>query len=288
MLAGYTRRAQASPATFVTALPVAQNQALVRINAQPAFGSNGYRKLQFPVNIGYGITPNWALFINVNQGMLSLDNDPSTGGVADPLVFIRNTLFKIDKPDSTFRIAPLAGLYLPAGSNGQTSQGSLEPGQLQSGSGTVDPYAGVTSSYNTLRYGAALDATWRDNPVASSGYSPGSQFRADGQTELTLIPFHFPEEGLPTILVLSLEANYAQTASSHQNGVFSHPSGSKTFDQDAILELATLHWEVGGGVQIPVMQDFESPSPVKEHVGYYTFFEYYLSMPSWRHRRRGR
>lgn len=286
LLAGCSRPALASPATFVTALPVAQNQALVRINAQPTFGSNGYRSWQFPINIGYGVTPNWAFFMNVNQSLLSLDNNPSTGGSGDLLLFIRNTLFKIDKPRSTFRIAPLAGLFLPTGNNGETFNGNLAPGELQSGSGTVDPYVGVTSGYNTPVYGGALDATWRYNPVASSGYSPGSQFRADGQTEIKLLPLHLPEEGLPNILVLSVEANYVQTASSYQNRVFSGPSRSKTFSQDAILELATLHWEVGGGVQIPVMQSFESPTPVKQHVAYYTFFEYYLSTPNWRHKRK--
>lgn len=282
----HTSLAVAAPGTFVTALPVAQNQVILRFNVQPLFGSSGYSSIQVPINIGYGISPKLAFFVNVNQGILSLDNSPSTGGVGDALVYVRETLFKVDKPRSTFRIAPLAGFSLPTGSNQQSADGNLLPGELQSGSGTIDPYVGMTSGYNTPLFGAALDATWRYNPVASSGYSPGSQFRADGQAEVRLAPVHLPKEGLPNLLVLSLEANYAQTASSHQDGAFTGPSRSKTFSQDALLEFATLRWEVAGGVQMPELQDFASPSPVKERVGFYTFFEYYLSVPDWRHKGR--
>lgn len=284
LLGAFASDAWAAPATFVTALPVAQNQALVRFNAQPAFGSKGYSNVQFPVNIGYGLTPKWTLFANVNQGFTALDNNPSTGGSGDLLFFVRNTLFKLDKPKSTFRIAPLAGLYIPTGDNRQTSHGSLAPGPLQTGSGTADPYVGITSGYNTVRYGAALDTTWRYNPVAHSGYSPGNQLRSDAQMEVTLLPLHLPNEGLPSLFILSLEANYAQSSDSRLNRVGS-PSASKTFSQDAIFEIATLHWEVGAGAQFPVMQDFVSAPASKQHTGYYAFFEYYLSTPSWHHKR---
>lgn len=283
---GASRQAMAAPGTFVTALPVAENQALVRFNVQPLFGSNGYSNLQLPVNIGYGVTPRWALFMNINQGFLSLNHQPTTAGSGDTLIFIRNTLFKIDKPDSTLRVAPLAGLYLPTGSNQQRLSGSLAPGELQSGSGTVDPYVGVTSGFNTPSIGAALDATWRYNPLASSGFSPGDQFHADGEFEFRVAPLHLPEEGMANPIVLSLEANYVQTASSRKDGAFSGPSSSKTLASDAILELATLHWELAGGLQMPILRDFASPNSAREHIGFYAFYEYYLAMPDWHHRRK--
>ncbi len=280
----------AAPATFVTALPVAQDQLLLRFNAQPRLGSKGYKSFQFPVNIGYGVSPNWALFINVNQGFTSLQSSTSStstltnGGWGDSLLFMRNTLFKLDRPRSTFRIAPLAGLYLPTGSNHVTIAGQLEPAPLQPGSGTFDPYAGITVGYNGLRFGAAGDVTYRLNPLTTVGYSPGSRFKSDGQVEARLLPVHLPEEGLPELLILSVESNYEQDAGSHTSGAYNTQSSSKSFKQDAILELATLHWELGAGVQIPLLQDFASPAATREHGGGYVFFEYYLATPSWRHR----
>ncbi len=274
----------ASPATFVTALPVAKNQGLFRFNAEPGFGPSGYRSLQFPVNFAYGATPNWSLFITANQGILSLDHNPSTFGAGNTVVFVRNTLFKIDKPRSTFRIAPLAGASLPTGQNRYMVNGTLAPGSLQSGSGTVDPYAGVTFGYNNSLFGAAWDATYLHNPAASAGFTPGSQFDADGEMEIRLFPFHLPEEGLPSNLVLSIEGNYQDQGISHVNGLPTVASANKTYKQDAIFEWATLHWEFGAGEQISVMQDYETPHPIAQHSRTYIFLEYYVSMPSWRRR----
>jgi hypothetical protein len=274
----------ASPATFVTALPVAKDQGLVRFNAEPGFGTSGYRSVQFPVNFAYGATPSWSLFITANQGILSLDHNPSNFGAGNTVIFIRNTLFKIDKPRSTFRIAPLAGASLPTGQNRYMVNGTLAPGSLQSGSGTVDPYAGVTSGYNNSFFGAALDATYLDNRVASVGYTPGSQFDMDGEIEFRVFPFHLPEEGLPSNVALSIEGNYQDQGTSHVNGLPAAASANKTYKQDAILEWAHLHWELGAGEQISVMQHFETPHPIAQHSRTYIFLEYYLSMPSWRRR----
>jgi len=106
----------ASPATFVTALPVATDQLLVRFNVQPIFSTMGSYGVQFPVNIGYGFTSRWALFVNTNQGFGAASSatpqgprELSSAGLGDLAAYARFTLFKIDKPKSTFRIAPLAG-----------------------------------------------------------------------------------------------------------------------------------------------------------------------------------
>lgn len=284
VLAFVSRSASASPATFVTALPVARNQGLFRFNAQPALGSSGYRSLQFPVNFAYGITPTWSLFVTANQGFLWLDNYPSTGGMGNTLVFIRKTIFKIDKPRSTFRIAPLAGASLPTGQNQNVVNGSLAPGSLQSGSGTVDPYEGITAGYDNSRFGAAWDATYLYNPAASTGYTPGSEFDTDGQIEFRLIPLQLPREGLPSELWISIEANYRDLGASSVNKLPTVGSANKTYKQDGIFEWATLHWEIGAGEQFFVMQDYETPHPIATHSRTYLFFEYYVSMPRW-HRR---
>jgi hypothetical protein len=282
----------ASPATFVTALPVAKDQLLVRFNAQPTFSTRGFHGVQFPVNIGYGATSRLAVFVNVNQGFGSLTGitplgpiELSSAGPGDVVSYARYTLFKIDKPRSTFRIAPLAGAFIPTGDNDLRGPNGLLPRALQTGSGTLDPYVGVTMGYNTLRWGMAADSTFRKNPVASRGLSPGDQFRADVQFEYKLYPLHMPEEGLPKLLVLSIESNYAHDWKDHADGVISANSGGNTLKQDAILEISTLHWQVGMGAQLPVMQDLAGTGRMRQRTGFFLFFEYYLAAPNWRHRR---
>jgi hypothetical protein len=280
------RIAMASPATFVTALPVAGDQLLIRFNMQPMFSTGGFFGMQFPVNIGYGLTSRWTLFVNVNQGFGSLTQDTAAGprrlgaaGFGDTVAYARYTLLAIDKPKSTFRIAPLAGAFVPTGSNSLSGSGGLLPGSLQTGSGTLDPYFGVAMGYNTVHWGMAMDSTYREDPAAALGISPGSEYRADAQVEFALYPIHLPEEGLPKVLVLSIESNYVHDARDRVNGALSPGSGGDMLKQDAVLELAALHYQVGAGAQIPVMQNLNGPAGVKERMGFFVFFEYYLAAP---------
>ena len=230
-----TTVAMASPATFVTALPVAKDQLLVRLNAQPTFSTQGFYGVQFPVNMGYGLTSRWALFLNVNQGFGSMTgvtplgpSNLSSAGPGDMVSYARYTLFKIDKPKSTFRIAPLAGAFIPTGENSLHGPQGLLPKALQTGSGTLDPYFGVTMGYNNVRWGMALDSTYRTNPVTRYGISPGDQYRGDAQFEYKLYPFHMPEEGLPKLLLLSVESNYVHDGKDHLNGVVPANSGGRS------------------------------------------------------------
>lgn len=285
-------RLAASPATFVTALPVATDQLLVRFNFQPIFGTSGFTGLQFPVNIAYGFSPKLALFTTANEGAGWLTQaapagpmNASAGGAGDLLFFARYTLLRIDKPKSTLRIAPLVGAFFPTGDNALHGQTGLLPGSLQTGSGTVDPYMGVTMGYNNSRWGLAADTTYRHNPVANQGVSPGSELRIDAQFELRVIPMHLPEEGNPKVLWLSIETNYVQDLTSGINGVPVASSGGKALKQDVILEWTTLHWQLGVGGQVPFMQDLPGVGRIREHSGAFVFFEYYLAAPQWRHRR---
>src|SRR5579859_945716 len=79
LLALTASTAIASPATFVTALPVARDQLLVRFNFQPTFATQNFTGVQLPVNIGYGLTSRWALFLNLNQGFGSLTQTTPQG-----------------------------------------------------------------------------------------------------------------------------------------------------------------------------------------------------------------
>ena len=278
-----------SPATFVTALPVARDQLLVRFNAQPTFATRSFSGVQFPINVGYGLTSRWALFANVNQGFGSLSGTMAvnktrldSAGAGDMATYARVTVFKVDKPKSTFRIASIGGAFLPVGGNDLRGPQGLLPKALQTGSGTFDPYFGVTMGYNTVRWGMAMDSTYRKNFVSDTGISPGSQFRSDGQVEYKILPIHMPEEGLPWLLIISFESNYVHDEKDRVNGVSSANSGGNILRQDAVFEISTLHWQIGMGAQVPVMQDLAGTARMKQRSGLFLFFEYYLAAPNWR------
>lgn len=284
MLAANPRAAQASPATFVTALPVAQSQVLFRFNWNTVYGGQSFTGLQFPLDLAYGLNARWTIFTTYTPMYGSIETQtPSgreataAGGMGDTLAFIRYTLFSRDSPKSTLRIAPLGGLFLPSGSNTLHNASGLLPGPVQTGSGAVAPYGGVAFGLNNAVYGFAADSTIRANPITQAGVSPGDQFRADGQAELRLTPITLPDYGLPDELWVSIEENYQHDALSHTAGRISPGTGGQSFYQDAVLEFATLHYEVGAGLQIPLWQDPNSRADVSEKRQVLFFTEYYFS-----------
>jgi len=106
------RIAWASPATFVTALPVALDQILARVDADTALVESNLVYAQFPVSVALGATSSLALFATFQQGFTSLDQNGQTStssGPRDTLLFARYTLYKRDRPKTTLRLAPLAG-----------------------------------------------------------------------------------------------------------------------------------------------------------------------------------
>lgn len=274
----------ASPATFVTALPVAKNQILARFNWDPTFSTEDLSSYQFPFDLAYGITGRWTVFTtfslshsSMNVSHISPADHLTSGGWDDTLAFVRYTLFSVDKPASTFRIAPLVGLFLPTGDNGLHNSSGLFPQSLQTGSGSVDPYGGVAVGWNGMKYGLAGDSTFRHNPVTPAGSSPGDEFRADAEEEARLYPIHSPQEGLPSEIWLSLEQNFKQDSRSSLNGLASAGTGGKSFFQDAVLEYATLHYELGAGIQFPVFQNLNGAPDLREKRQLLFFSEYYFS-----------
>jgi len=278
-----------SAVTFVTSLPVARDQIIVRFNAQPAFSTRQLNSFQFPVSIGYGYSAKLGLFLGLTQGFASINSVTASGlarplsaGSGDTSIYARYTLFKIDKPNSTFRVTPLAGAFLPTGGNSFTFDSKLQSKSLQFGSGTVDPYVGVAAGFSAKRWTTSWDATYRLNPLTSTNFSPGSELRLDGQAELKIWPITMPGEGLPHLVNLSFESNYYLNRKDHLNGVLSNNSGGKLFRESALLQLSSLRWQVGGGIQMPLLQELNGTGRVKQKLGYLIFFEYYLAAPVWR------
>ncbi|MHB8302479.1 MAG: hypothetical protein ACYDC6_06520 [Acidobacteriaceae bacterium] len=281
--------AWASPATFVTALPVALDQILARVDADTALVASNLVYAQFPVSVALGATSSLALFATFQQGFTSLDQNGQTStssGPRDTLLFARYTLYKRDRPKTTLRLAPLAGAYLPTGSNTLSNSNGLLAAPLQRGTGTFDPYLGLAAGYNGSRYGGAWDATYRWNPSTAHGISPGDVVRTDGQVEMRLLPVHLPNEGLPKELWISLETNLIQNRRGKIDNVIDPNSGGFIWNGAATLQLPTLHWELAMGVLLPIAQQLNGVGGIPEGKGFISFFEYYLSAPSWKGLRR--
>lgn len=120
--------ADAGPVTFLTALPVAQSQAVVRgqyllIRATADPETAGRLTVHaIPLSVAVGLTPRLAIFgivpimnksfaVNTPQGRLTRE----AAGVGDVVTFVRYTAYAMDRADDTLRIAPFGGVKSPTG-----------------------------------------------------------------------------------------------------------------------------------------------------------------------------
>ncbi len=276
--------AHSAPATFVTALPVSTNQILSRFNWEPYFSSSNLTSVQFPFDWGYGITARWTVMGTFHQGYASMNTLSPDGevqtvnsaGLGDTLIFLRYTLIKHDKMHSTLRVTPLAGVFIPSGSNTLNGPSGVLPEQLQTGGGSWAPYAGL--AMGTFRYGSGYsgDFTYRHNPVSSKGVSPGDQTRADWQEQWRFYPFRL-SDGFPHFGLVSLEENYVHNGQSHLMGAPVAESSGFFYTQDVVPEFQSLNYMLGFGARFPVVQDYASPQAVRQRRGLIFVFEYDFS-----------
>ncbi len=289
-------KALASPATFITALPVSQDQLVVRFTAIPGFSTGdptplgrSLSSVHFPTTFLYGATGNLALALQPEQqfGLMGENTlrgrqTRSAGGFGDTLLFARYTLVDWDWPRNTFRIAPLVGAYLPTGYYDQSDHLGRLPQNLQSGSGSADPFMGMTAAWYNPLYGFAWDATWRHNPAASSGFRLGDKARTDGQFEWRLWPWTLPTDYVPNYVWGEIETNLVWNGKDRTGGAVDDASGGFTWLLWLGLEYQNIYWEFGGEVGVPLVQSLNGTGRLTQTVAFVFFFEYYLAMPSWR------
>ena len=295
------QKLRAAPATFITALPVSQDQLLARFSFNPTLSSNPsapsggtqVNNYQFPETFLYGLTDKIALALDTRQGFSSMQEglpqgsqSLSASGFGDTLVFARYTLLDLDYPGSTFRIAPLLGAYLPTGYYRQSNSAGPLPLALQNGSGSVDSFLGLTAAFYNRNYGFSWDATWRHNLPASGGFDLGDEYRTDGEFEWRLLPRSLPSSYLPNELWGVVETNCIWNNRSVVSGSLDSASGGFTWLFWSGVDYATLHWELGAEVGVPVIQNLNGPGAIDQIVSFRLFYEYYLAMPSWREKKK--
>ena len=280
------RLALASPATFITALPVSKDQIVARLSAlgssyrDASAGSDNINVARFPVTFLYGATSRWALALQPGAqiGQMTQGGSASgSSGASDTLLFLRYTLLDKDWPRNTFRIAPVAGAYLPTGFNDASGPSGRLPSPLQSGSGSADSLLGLTAAWYNPRYGTSWDATWRHNPPASASFDLGDTARADGQFELRLWPRTLPKDHVPDFIWADFETNLVWNG---LTGVPDAANGGFAWLGWAGLEYQSVFWEAGALAGWPLAQNIPNGASSRG-MSVLVFAEYYLSMPSW-------
>ncbi len=267
-----------APITFNTALPVAEDEFIFREqfifdqSGDDPSGADRDREVFTAVSVlGYGVTSVLALFgvlpyvdKNLEITSMGVRRTRDTSGIGDLTLFGRYTVFKVDIPGRTFRIAPFAGVELPTGEDDETDGLGRLPASVQLGSGSVDPFGGLVATYQTLDFEIDAQASYKINTEANN-FEFGDVARLDASFQYRLWPRSLGS-GVPGFLYGVFEGNLIHQTKNRSNGAKDPDSGGTTLFLMPGLQYVTKRWIVEGGVQIPVVQDLNGTALEKDYI----------------------
>lgn len=282
--------ADAGPITFLTALPVAKSQAvvrgqylLIRASGDPTPANQDLTVNAFPFAVAVGVTPKLALFgvvpfvnksvdINTPLGRRTLD----ASGLGDVVLFARYTVKAVDLTDSTFRIAPFGGVTLPTGSDDNSGPLGVLPRPLQPGSGSWDGIGGVALTWQTKQWEFDADASYKKNTEAD-GFRFGDETSVDASFQYRVWPRQLGA-GVPGFLFAVAETNLVSQRR-HEIADGRDPnSGGTRWDVDLGLQFVRESYILEGIVQIPTV-DRPNGTGIRSDVRVTAGFRWNIGLP---------
>tara|TARA_R110002096_G_scaffold342549_5_gene535557 strand:- start:4936 stop:5829 length:894 start_codon:yes stop_codon:yes gene_type:complete len=259
----------AAPITSNSALPVGEDELLVRVQAnylQTGSDPSGLgRKASvwaYPTVFVYGAGERLTLFGVLPFLEKNLDQAGRTrrgdSGLGDVRVLARYTLAQRDQPGETLRLGAFAGLELPSGENGARDELGELPAPLQLGSGSWDPIAGSVFTWQTLQWQLDASASWKFNTQAD-GYEFGDEARLDLSFQYRLWPRELGA-GVPGFFYAVLESNLVWRDRDRDFGGLVGDSGGFQWFLGPGLQYVTQRWIAEAAVQIPVAQNLNGNS----------------------------
>lgn len=257
--------ADAGPVTFLTALPVAQSQAvvrgqylLIRATGDPTPADRRLTVQAVPLAVAVGVTPRLALFgiVPILNKSLAV-NTPlgrvtrATAGVGDVVAFARYTVYAVNRADYTLRIAPFGGFKLPTGDHDRADAIGRLARPLQLGSGSWDGVGGVAFTWQTKQWEFDADAGFRKT-TAADGFQFGGEFFSDQSLQYRLWPQRLGG-GVPAFLFAVIESNLTTQGRSAAGTASDPNSGGTRWDLDLGLQYVTANYILEGIVQIPAV-----------------------------------
>jgi len=257
----------AGPITFNSALPVSEGVGILRSQVKLTRKTGditnqngGLRVTAMPLVLAYGYTAKLALFgvlPYVDKRMdITIGNKRirrQTQGLGDGKFFARYTIYQVDKLGDTLRIAPFAGLKVPTGVSNKRDALGVFPRPLQSGSGSWDPFAGITLTRQTLDWEFDAAASYQMNNKAS-GFEFGDVTRFDTSFQYRVLPQSLDDVGVPAFVYAVLESNLIWNGKDKLADATNINSGGTTWNLVPGLQYVTRRYVLETAIQLPVAQ----------------------------------
>lgn len=254
---------QAAPITFNTALPVAEEEFVVRLQfkAGKTRQENQFPSRQVKVKaavgvLGYGLSPDFTLFAvlpYVSKKLKTSGSNRESAGLSDLSIFARYTVYKNNMPGKTFRVAPFAGVNLATGKDTEKDRtGQIPPG-LQPGSGSTDFFGGVVITYQTLAW--QLDTQLRlDTFNEGNELERGNKISIAASMQYRIWPRDLGSD-IPGFLYLVLESELSHQQKDKVAGTYNDDSGGNRWTISPGIQYVTWRWVAELSVQLPLKEN---------------------------------
>ncbi|HUP46657.1 MAG TPA: transporter [Thermoanaerobaculia bacterium] len=258
-----SRPARAGPITFLTGLPVAERQGVLRIQyvriratEDPTSLGRELTVEAVPIVLATGITPRLAAFVAVPLIDKSFEQGGivrGASGTGDTLVFARYTAFSRDEAGATLRVAPFAGVEVPTGAHNERDSSGRLPQPLQPGSGSWDFLGGIVFTRQTLQWELDADAGYRRNGEGDR-YRFGEELFADVSLQYRVLPRRLSDESQRFVYAV-VESNLARRSKDEIDGRPDVLSGGTTMFIDFGIQYVTESWILEAALRKPVVQN---------------------------------
>lgn len=272
-LFAFSGASTAGPITFNSALPVSEGIGilrsqvkLVRKTGDTTAMNRDLTVTAVPLVLAYGVSSKLALFgmlpyvdkrMDITLGTSRVRRH--TQGLGDGQFFARYTVYQMDRPGDTFRLAPFAGLKMPTGAHDKRDALGLLPRPLQSGSGSWDPFVGVAITRQTLDWEFDSAVSYQAN-TAATGFEFGDKARLDASFQYRILPRPLDDAGVPAFIYAVLESNLIWNGKNKLAGATNTNSGGTTWNLVPGLQYVTRRYVLETAVLIPVVQQLNGTS----------------------------
>ena len=269
---------ESAPITSNTAITLAPGEFVLREqfvldeSGDDPSGADRDREVKGVISVlGYAVDRDLMLFgvLPYLEKRLEITEDGgrrarSARGVADLRLFARYTVFRRNWLGGLFRISPFAGVETPTGEDDKSDAFGRLPADIQLGSGSWDPFAGLVATYQTLEFEIDGQIAYQANTRAN-GFAFGDVARADASIQYRLWPRELGR-GVPAFVYGVLEANLIHKGKNRSGGVTDRNSGGTTLFLVPGLQYASKRWVFEAAVQLPAVQDLNGTALEKDYI----------------------
>ena len=240
----------AAPITFNTALPISEDELILReqlIYTEFSGPSADVDQLTALTVGGYGVTPKWSVF-----GVLPLTHiDADIDGVSlqsfnlgNISLFSRYEIYRKDGRGRTTRLAPLIGLRVPTGETGLTSDGS------------TDIFGGLIATIATTKYNLGGQIVYTENGEADI-FEAGNTLAFDASLQYRLWNSGFDADN-PSFLFGVIEGNITRQGNSSLDGAVAPNTDGTRLSISPGIQYVRQRWIADLALTIPIVDSFDT------------------------------